>query len=169
MQIFDFKMIDTGHYAAMQYTGDEPAVVVPATYGGVPVTVLNDRLFSGHAEIETIDLPDIVTDIGEFVFEGCENLKAIKLPAKMISMWSYAFAYSGIEEIRLPDGVTSIAPFAFKDCKHLKRVICGKGMRKIESWAFGGCEQLEEVICAPDVEISPRAYEIKKPWPHGLK
>ena len=103
------------------------------------------------------------------MFEGCDNLKSIRLPAQMTSMWPYAFAYSGFEEIRLPDGVTSIAPLAFKGCKNLKRVICGAGMRKIESWAFGGCDRLEEVICGPGVEISPKAYEVKRPWPHGLK
>lgn len=169
MQDFDFKMIDSGHYAAMRYTGDEAHVIVPETYAGLPVTVLFDRLFLGHPEITSIELPDGITDIGEFMFEGCDNLKSIRLPAQMTSMWPYAFAYSGFEEIRLPDGVTSIAPFAFKGCKNLKRVICGAGMRKIESWAFGGCDRLEEVICGPGVEISPKAYEVKRPWPHGLK
>ncbi len=164
MQDFDFKMIDSGHYAAMRYTGDEEHVTVPETFAGLPVTVLFDKLFLGHEEITSIKIPDIVTDLGEFMFEGCVNLKHLDLPASMTSMWPYAFAYCGLEEVILPDGVVSIAPFAFKGCKNLKRVVCGKGMRKIESWAFGGCDSLEEVICGPDVEISPKAYETKKAW-----
>ena len=81
MQEFSFKVMEDETFAVTGYTGDEKEVVIPDTHWGKPVTVLFDGLFSGHAEIERVRIPDTVTDIGEFVFDGCRNLRQISLPA----------------------------------------------------------------------------------------
>ena len=159
MQEFDFQInYDNETYAVSRYTGDEKKVLVPGQFGGKPVTILLDKLFAGHSEIEEVVIPETVTDLGEFVFDGCENLRSLVLPAGFQYLWGYTFVRSGLEEIVLPDGVRSIPPYAFKDCKNLRRVVCGTGMKKIGAWAFGGCDSLEEVVCGENVEISPEAY-----------
>ena len=160
MQEFEFQInYDEQSYTIRKYKGDEANIIVPGTYGGKPVTILFDSIFAGHSEICSITFPDSITDLGEFVFDGCSNLKHIELPKNLKSLWGYTFARSAIEEITIPDGVSIIPPYAFKDCKSLKRVICGSGMRKIKSWAFGGCDLLEEVIYGSDVEVSKDAFE----------
>lgn len=159
MQEFIFKQIEDGSYCAMRYKGDEEIVVIPEYATGV--SILNDNLFRGHKEITEIRIPDSVTDIGEFVFDGCENLRQIKLPAQLKCLWGHTFTRSGIEEIALPDGIISIPPFAFKDCKNLKRVVCNAGLKKIYAWAFSGCDNLEEVVYGPNVEVSPDAFLAK--------
>ena len=159
-----------GFLCALNYQGDEPNVVIPARPG---LRILADQLFLGHTEIVSVQIPDSVTDIGEFVFDGCVALREIRLPAGLRSLWGHSFARCGIEEITLPDGLTDIPPFAFKDCKALRRVVCSTGMKRIHAWAFGGCERLTEVVCGPDVEISPDAYRsldrsgqgAKQRWP----
>ena len=158
MQDFIFKQIEDSTYCVVKYRGDESEVVIPDNRN---ITVLFYKLFSGHKEITCVHIPDTVTDLGEFVFDGCENLRRIKLPSRRTSLWGYTFCRSGFEEIVLPDGLSSLPPFAFKDCKNLRKVVCGAGMRKIHAWAFGGCDRLEEVVCGPDVEISPEAYKTK--------
>ena len=118
-------------------------------------------MFAGHSEITSVKIPDTVTQIGGFVFDGCENLRQITLPKNLTDMWGYAFVRSGIEEIILPEHVRSIVSFTFKDCKNLKKVVCNKDLKKIYSWAFGGCEQLTDFQHGPDVEISPQAFDEK--------
>ncbi len=161
MQDFIYKKVEDDTYCVMAYEGDEANVVIPASYMGAPVTMLFDKLFAGHTEITSVQIPDTVTDLGEFLFDGCDNLKEIKLPAGLRNLWGYTFVRSAFEEIVLPDGVTMIPPCAFKDCKSLKRVVCGAGMRRIYEWAFGGCDALTEVVCGPDVTVSPDAYKSK--------
>ncbi len=158
MQDFLYVPIEDGTYCIMRYKGDEAEVVIPDDRN---VTVLFDKLFAGHREITSLYIPDTVTDMGEFLFDGCEALRHIVLPTGLKCLWGYTFCRSGFEEIVLPDGLAAIPPFAFKDCKNLKRVVCGTGMRKIHAWAFGGCDRLEEVVCGPDTEISPEAYKTK--------
>ena len=161
MQEFTFRYADDRTYCVVGYQGDEADVVVPETYGGQRITVIWDGLFSGHKEIRSVKLPDTVTSIGEFVFDGCENLRHIDLPSQLEHLWGLTFVRSGIEEIVLPDKVRSIPPFAFKDCKNLKKVVGGKGLESVSAWAFGGCDQLTEFLHGDNVEISPLAYERK--------
>ena len=160
MQEFYYRMVDDGTYCITGYEGDESEVVIPTDK---VFTILSDKVFRGHSEITSIQIPDTVTDIGEFVFDGCVNLRHLKLPANLRTLWGYSFVRCGIEEIVLPDHLRIIPPFAFKECKNLRRVVCGAGLEKIYSWAFGGCELLteENLIHGPGVEISPMAFELK--------
>lgn len=159
MQGFTYKVIEDGTYCITGYQGDEADVVIP-NYGG-RVTILFDKLFSGHSEITSVHIPDTVTDMGEFLFDGCVNLRHIQLPSHLTCLWGYTFVRCGIEEIVLPDGLKTLPPFAFKDCKQLKKVVCGSGMEKISSWVFDGCDGLTELIHGPNVEISPEAFASK--------
>ena len=161
MQEFYFKYAEDGTYCAQSYEGDEAEVVIPPLYCGKPVTILLDNLFAGHTEITSVQIPDTVTQIGGFVFDGCKNLKQIKLPAELTDMWGYAFVRSGIEEVCLPEHVKSIVSFTFKDCVNRKKFVCNEDLKKIYAWAFGGCENLKDFQHGPDVEISPQAFESK--------
>lgn len=162
MQEFRFDLVDDGTFCLSRYTGNEAHVVIPETNCGGRITILFDRLFRGHTELESVKIPDTVTDMGEFMFEGCEKLRHIELSSHLEHLWGYTFFSCGIEEIILPDKLMSIPPFAFKDCKNLKRVVCGKGLWKVHSWAFGGCDQLTEFIHGDNVIISPQAFEDKE-------
>ena len=159
MQEFKFKQADDETYAVMGYAGDEKNVVIPDSYYGQPITIIFDGVFRFHTEIETVHIPETVTDIGEFVFEGCENLRQIVLPKGLTNLWGNTFARSGIEEITLPEGIMSIATGTFTDCKNLRKVVCSDRLWKIRAWAFGGCDNLTEVVHGPKTEISPDAFK----------
>lgn len=159
MSKFSYQMnYDEASYTVTHYDGNAEDVVIPDSFLGKPVTILFDKLFAGHREIRSVSIPDTVTDLGEFVFDGCLNLRRIDLPSGLRYLWGYTFCRCAIEEIILPDSVKIIPSYAFKDCKHLKKVICGSGLKKISAWAFGGCDQLTELIHDPAVEISPKAF-----------
>ena len=162
MQKFSYKLMEDGNYCVMGYFGDEAEIVIPETYQDGTVTVLYDQLFAGHPEITSVKIPDTVTDMGEHVFDGCQNLKTLTLPSKLTSLWGYTFVRSGLEEITLPESLAIIPPFAFKDCKNLRKVVCGTGLKRIHAWAFGGCDKLEQVLYGPGVKVSPEAFQDKE-------
>ena len=162
MQEFIFSPTGDGTYSVSGYRGDEAEVMIPESYGSGVITVIGDKLFSGHKEIVSVSIPDTVTNMGEFIFDGCENLRYIELPSQLECLWGYTFVRCGIEEIILPDKLVTIPPFAFKDCKKLKKVVCGKGLKKIYSWAFGGCDKLTELFYSETTEVSPRAFDRKE-------
>lgn len=162
MQELQYKLVDDGTFCVSAYTGDESVVEIPASVDGVPVTILADGLFQGHAELTELRLPDGITDFGEFLFDGCVNLRHLKLPARLSRLWGYSFVRCGLEELVLPEGLRSIPPFCFKDCKALKKLVCGAGLQKVHAWAFAGCDQLTEFLHGSQVEVDPQAFSTKE-------
>jgi len=158
MQEYIFKRIDNGTFSIIEYQGDEENVIIPKTHAGKPVSVLYDRIFKGHEEICTVLVPDTITDIGGFVFDGCSNLKNIVLPDSLLYLWQYAFCRSSVEELVLPPGIRTIAPYTFKECKNLRRIVCNPGLKEIKARAFEGCRPDLMIIAEERVIISPLAW-----------
>ena len=155
-----YKGLEDETWCITSYIGSgETQVKIPETYGGRPITILNDDLFAHHGEIESVIIPDTVTNIGSFCFDGCDRLRELRLPSSLTDMWQYAIARCGIEEITVPDHVETIVPFTFQDCKNLKKVILPAGLRRIYGKAFLRCESLREVILPKTAEINPEAFE----------
>ncbi len=158
MQDFLFKYIEDDTYCLSNYMGDEARVEIPATYCGRPVSTLYDDLFKHHTEINEVIIPEGVTTIGGFVFDGATGIRHIELPKSLTYLWQYAFVRSSIEEIVIPGNCRDVIPFTFQDCKQLKRVICEPGVRRIFGYAFKDCTALEEVIMPESTEIDPKAF-----------
>ena len=57
MQEFMFAPVGDGTYSVSGYKGDEKDVVIPDSYGSGVITVIGDKLFSGHKEIESVHIP----------------------------------------------------------------------------------------------------------------
>lgn len=160
MTEFSYQLnYDDNSYTITGYKGNEEEINIPDTFLGKPVTIIFDSVFAGHDELERVIIPDSVTDLGEFVFDGCIALKKVRLSSNLVNLWGYTFARCGIDEISLPDKIRIIPPYAFKDCRNLKKVICGSGLKKISPWAFGGCNSSLKLVCSKDVVISEKAFE----------
>lgn len=159
MQDFTYKIIDDGTFAVMSYAGDEAEVTVPRLSEKQPVTLIADCIFRGHGEIRSISLPETLSELGGFVFDGCVRLRKVELPDGLRAMWQYAFVRSGIETIDVPGTVASIVSFTFKDCVNLREAILHRETKKIHAWAFQGCTALRTVTVPPDAEIHPLAFE----------
>ena len=104
MQEFYYRRVEDGTFCLTGYEGDEAEVIIPddkvftilsdkvflTGYEGdeaeviIPddkvFTILSDKVFRGHDEITSVQIPDSVTDMGEFLFDGCINLRQLKLP-----------------------------------------------------------------------------------------
>lgn len=155
-----FSPVDDGdYYCVSNYTGESTTPVVPSTYQGKPVIILSDNLFKGRADITDVTLPDMLTDIGGFVFDGCFSLRKITLPESVENMWQYAFARSGIEEIEIPKKMRIIVPFTFFRCPNLKRVIVHSGVNTIYGNAFKDCPNLREVVIPRSCDVHETAFD----------
>lgn len=153
---FMYKGLADESFCLTGYEGNKKEVIFPEN---ITITILGDKLFKNHKEIEHIEIPDSVTQIGGWVFDGCDNLKAIKLPPNLTDMWQYAMTRSAIEEIDIPGSLRNIIPFTFNECKNLKKVIINEGTTTISAWAFKNCVNLEEVYVPASTVIHDNAFE----------
>lgn len=146
---FYWKEVPDHTYCITSYKGNDKHVEFP---GHIEITILSDNLFKGNTTLESIVIPDTVTQIGGFMFDGCTNLKSVKLPPNLEDMWHYAFVRTSIEEIEVPGTVRTICPFTFYDSKNLKKVVLNEGTKRIKGSAFKDCTALTDVYLPSTIE-----------------
>ena len=97
---------------------------------------IGEGAFSG-LPIESIELPEGITNISDYGFFGCNSLKSIIIPNNVTSIGEYAFDYcNNLENLEIPTSVTNIEKGAFAMCYELKKIIIPTSVKYIGSEAF---------------------------------
>ncbi len=68
-------------------------------------------------------VPDSVTSLGTYAFEGCWELQNITLTDNIISIGDHAFYDSGILSITIPKNVTTLYGSTFSECNELTEIL----------------------------------------------
>ena len=88
-------------------------------------------------------IPDSVTVIGAFAFEGCGSLTSVKIPNSVASICDYAFSNChNLKSITIPDGVTNIGFQAFFRCSSLTEIVIPDSVISIGNSAYAHCDSL---------------------------
>lgn len=101
--------------------------------------------FFYNKTLGTIVLPDLLTSIGEYSFNGCDNLKgSISIPEKVTIVKEAAF--SGCQSLRgnltLPKSLKTIEKHAFGVCGFTCNLILSENITYIGQGAFELCSNL---------------------------
>lgn len=87
---YTYEFTTDGNVRILAYEGSEADVVVPATLGGRDVTEIGNStrgVFDTNAAIRSITFPDTLKEMsGLPLFNGCENLETITIPAGVTEM-----------------------------------------------------------------------------------
>lgn len=115
------------------------------------VTGIGKEAFS-KCDINTVELPDTITNIGYSAFLDCMDLTSINLPDKVTCIEGLAFSGCwDLYSIELPDSLTSIGEKAFECCIEFTSIVIPASVLSIKREAFGGCYGLVGIICKPTV------------------
>lgn len=91
-------------------------------YGSNPLTLAHHLYLNGK-EIKELIIPNSITKINEFAFNGCTGLTSITIPNSVTSIREHAFSgCSNLTSIIIPNSVTSIGYGAFNGCNNLSNV-----------------------------------------------
>ena len=120
----------------------------------VAVSILCDSSF------ESISFENPDTQIENFAFSGCTQLKRIELPENLDSIgWGCFEDCTSLEEIVIPGSVTEIDDEAFVNCTALKKVVFSDNLETVCRGAFEGCTALESVALPDSLkEIEKKAF-----------
>lgn len=143
------------------------SIAVPASYNGKPVTVIGRGAFadpSTHRGLESVTIPDSITQIDAGAFDGCNQLQNITIPAGVTKIGWYAFSRCmSFTRITIPKGVRFIEFGVFEGCTSLTRVTIPNSVVTITSNAFDGCSSLTEIQFTGTKKELMALVEIKQP------
>ena len=130
------------YYAHHLYLNEEVKdLVIPNS-----VTRIGDYVFDGCSGLTSVTIPNSVTSIGEMVFRNCSGLTSVTIPNSVTSIGSSAFSgCSGLTSITIPNSVTSIGDYAFCECTGMTSVTIGNGVESIGGSVFKDCSSLTSV------------------------
>ena len=87
------------------------------------VTTIGDSTFYGCEGLTSINIPNSVKTIGNSVFYYCESLTSISIPNSVTSIGYNTFGYCrALTNIVIPGSVTSIGYNTFSDCSGLTSI-----------------------------------------------
>lgn len=134
---------------------DLTEIVIPES-----VTTIRSYAFDGDESLANINLHEGITTIEWLnVFSNCKSLKELTVPSTLEGE-GYAFSSApALETIYIADGRTEIPDKLFINCEVLKKVVIPESVTKIKANAFARCYELETVEMKQDsVEVENSAF-----------
>lgn len=122
---------------------DDKVITVPSEFNGKAVTKIGSYCFSGNKSAEVIVLPNTVTEISEYAFSDCPNLKKVIAPG-VKTCGRYAFLNCGsLLEVIMPQDSNTLTGM-FKNCLNLRvaQLADNNYYTSYYNKAFAGCDKM---------------------------
>ena len=70
---------------------NEAIIEIPRQHEGVDVVAIGNGAFSGFSKLQTIEIPDTVTEIDKRAFENCSSLNNVVIPDSVTAIRGAVF------------------------------------------------------------------------------
>jgi Flp pilus assembly protein protease CpaA len=149
---FEIDTTTPGKVTITKYIGTDGAfVVIPATFGGDPVTGIGGGAFLGQ-NLSSVFIPNSVTSIAGSAFKNCPNLTSMIIPNSVTSLGAFAFSgCDGLTSITLGSSVANIGESTFSGCSSLSSIIVPSSVNSIGKQAFYNCRGLTAITIPSSV------------------
>ena len=125
------------------------------------MTIIPEDLFQKNSTLKYVSIPDSVTEIGNYAFEGCSNLTGIEIPEMVTKIGNAAFSgCKSIESIEIPKAVTSIGGSAFANTE-LKSLALPESLTYLGEYVLNGNTGVTEI------EIPKTLKKVGTSWDNG--
>ncbi len=119
------------------------------------------HLYMNGKEIKNLVIPDSVTSIESYAFEGAA-FDTVILGKDLYSIGASSFKNcSNLITVEIPESVSSIGKDAFAECTNLKSVVIRGSLSDSEENIFTGCNNLTSIIVKENtsVQIETKAFD----------
>ena len=143
-----YEKMDNGYGVRFYAYGlkNNKTATIPETHNGKKVVSLRGNAFSNMYSLESVALPDSITEIRGQSFLNDKNLKKVKLPKNLKILGGSAFKNcTSLAKVELPDTITEIGGGAFYNASSLKSIKLPKKLKRLGGESFYGATSLEKV------------------------
>ena len=116
----------------------------------------NYNTLRNHTHLHSLTLPEGLTTLPDYAFQGCSALQSVNLPSSLTSIGDYAFSGCPIAEITIPENVPSIN-YTFENNTALRSVVIPSNVQSMTG-AFRGCTALETASLQHESRATSLAY-----------
>jgi hypothetical protein len=110
------------------------------------ITGISESIFNGCNQLKSVKLTDGIKIIGNDAFSGCGSLSNITLPASLEELGVYSFlGCYALHEISFPSTLKKIGAYAFEAC-NFKTISFPSSVQTIDDGAFYACKSLESAV-----------------------
>lgn len=118
------------------------------------ITNIDDRCFAQCEKLQSINMPNSMQRIGDFAFYKCESLPSICINANCRYLGEGAFRFcTSLSNINIENGLQEIGVSAFANCSTLTNISLPKSVQKIENYAFYACTNLQTADLSNLIEL----------------
>ena len=132
-------------------------------YSSMPKSIktIGKHAFEDCKLLKSIIIPNSVTNIEDWAFQGCSALEFISIPESVTHIGKGVFkGCSSLKSIIIPESVTHIEDKAFMSCKSLQYIHIPSSIKQIKDWTFFGCSSLANITIPETVTyIGERAFQ----------
>lgn len=118
-----------------------------------------NNLYVNGELLETLVVPENITEIAYCAFAGCDSIKTIQFHNNLKTIANSAFKdCSSLEEIVIPNSVDTIGAAAFANCSSLVKVTLSSQLDTIPANLFIACTSLEQLDLGLITKIDTTAF-----------
>jgi len=170
-----YFLLPDGTYEVSIGTSEDKNIGIPGLHNGIAVSQIKEDGFKGSG-IVSIVLPDSLTKVADYAFEGCKKLKIVTTYSDALARNNGASAATiddildnvkeegffgngafsdceNLEELLIPEGVITIGTACVQNGTNLKRVVMPNSVKYIFGAAFEGCDNIEDFVFSDNIEF----------------
>lgn len=117
-------------------TETNEATLIAYNYSGV-INVPENVIYNGK------EYPIVAFDAD--CFNGCQELKKVKIPSTVKKLGDNCFHYTSLTEIEIPNSVTHLGESCFSVSRNLEKVVLSNSLTEISKDCFNSCWSLKNV------------------------
>lgn len=142
-----------GGYVINKYNGSAADLVIPSELDGHKIDVIGENAFAYNETLVSVTIPDGIKAIDDNAFFGCTALETVVIPDTVTEIGEAAFAYSDrIAQITFPAGIKKISDHMFSWCNRLESFVIPEGVEEIGAYAFSMCSGMKSVTIPSSVK-----------------
>lgn len=123
------------------------------------VTEISDKAFWKCSLMTKVEIPQSVTYVGSFGFNGCESLDSLVFPNDDLafSAWYVCGGCKNLTYVRLPANLKALSYDMFSDCENLESIHIPESCTEWRTYTFFRCYKLKHVNIPYGVETIGQA------------